>query len=471
MPRPRITAGTLIDLAVQLDRDGAAEASSLRERDRRIGRTVEQGADDASRVAAWLSRVDERPHRGGTTLAVVGLASVLIGAVLGYAAARAVLYYDGSAPVNVVHVLAVFVVLQAITLVLFALAALPGRGGLQEALRELSPGWLATLATRWLPGETRAALERIVGRAGRHRRVYGRVQKWQVLNWSQAMAVAFNLAALAGTLQLIVASDLAFSWSTTLDVEPTAMHRLTQALSLPWAWWSEARPSLEVVRATQTYQAEAFGGSLGDEQARRFTRWWPFVVMCMTVYGLLPRLATYSLTRWQLNRAVRSAVALTPGVDRVLQRMTSQRVETTAATTQAVHRASEKTGGPGELEPAGEATACVVAWSEVGADEGSLPAGGGRTLEQDRATIIEAAACNGPIRIRVKAWEPPILEFVDFVSELREALGDGQLIEVQPVAADGEARYTAQWKQKMDTLADPWLRVVREDAAAGVADA
>ena len=464
MSRPRITAGTLIDLAVQLDRDDAAEASMLRERDRRIGREVDHGQDDAERVAAWLGRLEDPPHRGGTTLTVVGLAAVLIGLVLGSVAARAVFHYDGSSPVNVVHVLAVFVVLQGITVGLFVLAAMPGRAGLQEALRELSPGWLATLATRWLPGETRAALQRIVGRAGGHQRVYGRVQKWQVLGWSQAMAVAFNLAALSGALQLILFSDLAFSWSTTLDVQPSVMHALTEALSLPWAWWGEARPSAELIRRTQTYQAEAFGGALGDAEARWFTRWWPFVVMSLLVYGLLPRLVTYGLTRWRLRRAVYSAVGLTPGVDRVLQRMTARAVTTRTEIPRAERDATSPVGTVEGLQPAAAAPACVVAWSGVQASDAALPAGGGRTLDEDQQTIREAARREGPIRIRVKSWEPPVLEFVDFVADLREAVGDGRVIEVLPVAADGEARYATQWKKQLDTLGDPWLRVVREGA-------
>ena len=470
MSRPRITAGTLLDLAVQLDRDDAAEASTLRERDHRIGRDVDHGQDDAARVTAWLHRLDDPPHRGGVTLTVIGLVAVFLGLVFGFATARAVFHYDGSSPVNVVHILAVFIVLQGFTLVLFALAAMPGRGGLQEALRELSPGRLAPLVTRWLPGETRAALGRIVGRAGRHQRVYGRVQKWQVLGWSQALALAFNLAALAAALQLIVFSDLAFAWSTTLDVEPAAMHRFTSVLSLPWAWWPDAVPSLELVRRTQTYQVEAFAGSLDDEQARWFARWWPFVVMAMLTYGLIPRLITYGLTRWRLRGAVRSAVALTPGVDRVLQRMTATRVETRAATMPAGSDVSASHDEAPQLEPAAETAACVVAWSGVDAPNDALHAGGGNSLDEDRRTITRAAETGGPVRVRVKAWEPPVLEFADFITDLRGAVGDGRMIEVQPVAADGEARYAGQWKAELSEMNDPWLRVVRDTSGAGVVD-
>lgn len=470
MPRrPTPQVGHLIELATQLRDDEAVSLDTLRRRDRAIGRGLGLSARDsavpslperARRTTAWLEALPAKnpDRRGGEALNIVGVVAVVIGLVLGYAAAMGLFYYDGSTPVNVVRILAVFVALQALTLVLFVIATLPGGVPGAAALRGLSPARLATFVSRFLPGNTRDALQQLMGTAGAHQRVYGRVQKWQLLTWSQSMALAFNLAAVCGALQLIVFSDLGFGWSTTLDVDAEQMHAITSAVSGPWSEvWQDAVPEETLVEATQTYRAENFDLKVEPEDS---VRWWPFLVMSMIVYGVLPRVVTLIGTRWRLRQAVLRAVALTPGVDRVLDRLTAEVVETRGI--------AHETPTPGNhvdtavAAPSADA-GCVIRWAEAPGGDEALHAGGGRTLEEDRQTIAAAAeTTGGGVRIRVKAWEPPVLEFLDFVKDLRSALGDGRVIEVQPVGVGGRA----MWQKKLGGVGDPWLRMVGESAGA-----
>ena len=479
---PRPQPGTLIDLAVQLRRDETQPDAALRQRDRAVGQELGVGPEDgqgmmpparARLITAWLNTLPrhptagEKPH-GGDALGVVGLLAVVVGLLLGYAAAMALFYYDGSTPVNVVNVLAVFVGLQAITLILFGIAALPGglsrtaSGGAPGALpggrllRTLSPGRAVAWLAKLLPGETRDAVTEMLGKSGAHQRVHGRVQKWQILAWSQLLALGFNVAAVGGALQLIVFSDLAFGWSTTLQADAEDMHRVTSAISVPWAdYWTDAEPNGELVAATQTFRAAEFGGDTPEIAAREAARWWPFLIASMLFYGLLPRVLTVALTQARLRRAVVKAVAFTPGVDRVCDRLTAAVVETRAVE-------HETPGTNGEPIPAAASPSTdpgsVIVWA--GAIEGGdiLPAGGVNTLDEDRAAIDEAARRGGTVRVVVKAWEPPVLEVLDFLRDLRAAMAESDAIEVMPVG-DGDR---AVWKKKVGGVGDPWLRLVDE---------
>lgn len=461
-PRPTPHPGTLIDLAIQLRRDEALPQDTLRSRDRAIGQRLgasksdagqppQNAADRAGLATAWLDELDDPPRRGGEALGVVGFVAVGLGLLLGYGAAMALFYYDGQAPVNVVRVLAVFVALQVVTLLLFALAAAPGSLPGGRSLRALSPGRLAALVARWLPGETRDAVAQIVGRGGAHQRVYGRVQKWQVLAWSQAMALAFNVAALGGSLQLIVFSDLAFGWSTTLQVDEDAMYAVTSALSKPWeTFWADAVPTPKLVAETRTNRVEALGDQIDPATA---AGWWPFLVACIAVYGVLPRVVTLILTRWRLRRAAVRAVAFTPGVDRLCDRLGAALVETRAAE----HEADgTNTSEAQEVFAASAGVHAVIRWADAPHDGEALHAGGGRALDDDRRAIAEASRGEGVVRVVVKAWEPPVLELLDFLGDLRKSLGDGRAIEVQPVG-EGDR---AVWRKKLASVGDPWLRLV-----------
>ncbi|MEM1109792.1 MAG: DUF2868 domain-containing protein [Planctomycetota bacterium] len=458
-PKPE----TLLDLTAQLHRDEAEPLDRLRRRDREIGQhlgiersdATQSDSDKAGRLTAWLEEIEDAP-RIGERLRVVGLIAVVIGLLLGYATAMALFYYDGSTPVNVVRVLAVFVGLQAVTLLLFVLAVLPGNIPGLGGLRDLSPARLATFVTRWLPGETRAAVEQVLGRGRAHQRVYRGVQNWQLLAWSQAMALAFNLAAVGGALQLIVFTDLGFGWSTTLQAEAEDMHGLTSAVAWPWSgMWEAAVPEAGLVAETQTYRAENFRLGVKAEDS---AKWWPFLVMAIMTYGVLPRLVTLTLSRLRLSRAVVRAVATTPGADRVLDRLTAAVVETRGTE----HEAS----GGGNGDAAGiasqpSAAGCVIGWAGVDGEDDTLAAGGDRSLEEDRQAIALAVEQSGgrAVLVRVKAWEPPVLEFLDFLGDLRSALGDGTPIEVLPV---GEGDW-AVWQKKLASVGDPWMRLVKGD--------
>jgi len=93
-------------------------------------------------------------------------------------------------------------------------------------------------------------------------------------------------------------------------------------------------------------------------------------------------------------------------------------------------------------------------------------AGGAHPLADDRAAIAATAGADRPAVLLVKAWEPPLAEVLDFLRELRRAMGDGTPIVVVPVGADADGRATAPqprhrdiWRRAVATVGDPWLRV------------
>ena len=88
----------------------------------------------------------------------------------------------------------------------------------------------------------------IQGRLDAHRGLL----RWILVRAAQIFGIAFNVAALAGCLYRIAVTDIAFGWSTTLQLDATSVHRLAEALSGPWSRiTSHGTPSLDLVRLTQ----------------------------------------------------------------------------------------------------------------------------------------------------------------------------------------------------------------------------
>lgn len=488
----------LLDLARQLDLDRDATPSSLRHRDREIGR---DSSDLSGRPVAQLLHWLERMRAGGTELAGdrintlhrLGLLLLAVaGTLAGWGAAAVVFRYDGTHPVNVIHVLVVFVVLQLLMLLLFAFSSLPervtrwvpGMRALQEFWALLSPGRIQQLLRRYLPQAYRDRAGSLVGRGIAHRKLYGAVERWVTIHSSQTFAVFFNLGALASTLYLVAFSDLAFSWSTTLQVEAAGLARWTDLLSAPWAtWFPDARPSLELIESTRYFRLQE-GSFPSAVTPVGLGGWWPFLILSMACYGLLPRLITWFVARQRLRVALRHSFRNFPGTGEVLARLNSELVETEAEGEEsAIADVESETD---DVEARIDRSAVVVDWSAAAEDPdrmrawlhevaGVFPeawarAGGALPLEEDRGTIDEVAERTGTadVLILVKAWEPPMAELFDFLRDLRARVQTERRILIAPVGKDAagavsppDPEVIATWRRTVARVGDPWMHVLQ----------
>jgi hypothetical protein len=481
-----------------MQRDTGQLEVAVHRRDRAlVGSLRSHAHEPRSLLTAWLDALRRtETHLPGHSLRAVYrlqiLLLVLLGLAVGWGAAAAVYSYDGSRPVNVVQVLAVFVGAQLLLLLPLGVVMfpqrltrlVPGFVAVQEALAWFSPGQLIRLLARWLPEKIREPLTSATHSGAPHSRHLGRVQKWAVLFPAQAFAIAFNLGALAGCLYLITFSDLAFAWSTTLEPNPERVHRLTGMLSAPWAGFlPNAVPSLDLIGETLYYR-QAGVSDLTDPI--RWGQWWPFLVASMITYGLLPRLVLLVLTGVQLRRSLRSAFSELPGVTVVLDRLTSELVTTQAISPEVPATAASADPSLASPAPApldtGELS--VVNWSGLEVTDESLTlqcraawsreiidvhhAGGRRSISADEETIAALAASPAPagIALVVKAWEPPMMELLDFIRDIRQSVGPRRLIVVAPTGIQSTGRLTApepadlaQWEARLRRLQDPALAV------------
>jgi hypothetical protein len=494
---PRVDLARVVDLAAALDADAGADADALRRRDRGLGRELSARADDATaRVVAWL---DQRHPEAGRSpgerarTAQRVLRTLLVGAGIaaGTSAALALFAYDGVHPINVLHVLAVFVALQLLLLAGTGLLMLPeswrrrvpGLAALQDVLRLASPGrWLPALRRLLRPAE-REAFDRAIGLARRHQRLYGDAQKWALLVASQAFAVAFHSSALAAAALLVAASDLAFGWSTTWDaIDADGLRRAAGLLAAPWSrWLPDAVPTLELVERTQYFRGA--GGFAVD--APRSAPWWRFLLTCMACYGLAPRLALLAFASWRQRVALRRAFAGLPGAAELRDRLDSRWVATSDdGAAPAPQAGLSRASGPRAPRPArvravrwsglalADAEVAALVSRALGSAVAGVVDGGAGSGRSDRALLSELAGAGDPPALLVKAWEPPLAELLDWLAELRDALGTGVPILVLPVAegapaalADPAGQDARIWASRLAAAGDPWLFAVAGGAA------
>ena len=495
-------ADELVGLALALEEREGLEERDRRRSDREAHAALESAlvgasiADRRALIRHWLafapsSAAKQRIRRVRSTLR--GLRGLLfgIGLFVGWATAAALLRFEVHAGrINIVLFLGIVVLLPFATVLLAAIgvtlfsrgheSAEPGAG--------VQGGWrsqvLARGAMAALPESLRADFDVLLGRLSAHDRLYARVQRMQLFVWSQWIGVAFSLGALAAFLGFVVFTDLAFGWSTTLDVEASKIHAFVEILASPWASiWPEASPSLDLVETTRHFRIATNDPHVHFIDPIRYGAWWPFLVMMLVVYTLIPRLLLLGMSALCLRTEVAAAIFATPGVERLVERIWSPIVETRAPEVEApLGQSGEGQVGLIAWEDWLERTSrstnesmLAIAWAESISDEALIllcggddvrirDAGGRRSLAEDAEVIRAAADSPGAVAIFVRAYEPPMLDTLDFLADLRRATGNPRPLVIGLLGGTTEDAET--WRRKLFTLGDPGLFCSRVEGRA-----
>jgi hypothetical protein len=269
--------------------------------------------------------------------------------------------------------------------------------------------------------------------------------KQTVVALGQQLSLLFAGGMLIAFLLYLTLTDLAFGWSSTLELGSGLIHRITSILAWPWhALWSAAVPSLELIEQTHYFRA----APLAVEQPALFGQWWRFLLMCLLVYVVLPRLASTALSRLRLNRMqgrMRDSDALISGL---WQRLSSGLIEQEAEpveqreATDAVTASERITGRYAQV-------VCWGVWPEelLGPLRQQLAAEGAGTHwfdiadapSTDAALAILADLPDQPLLLLCKGWEPPTGELADLCELLAARRGRLFLWPV-PLAGMSETR-------------------------------
>jgi len=123
---------------------------------------------------------------------------------------------------------------------------------------------------------------------------------WRLFSTFQQAGIALNLGILLVTVWKVFTYDLAFGWATTLDTGGGTIHKIVQTLASPWG--GTFAPSLEQIEQSRI----ALKSGLAHIDSQSTAAWWPFLLMCVLVYGLLPRIILASIgevrLRWVLKK-------------------------------------------------------------------------------------------------------------------------------------------------------------------------
>jgi len=486
----------------------------LRDRDRELylqhigGEDAEGVPEREWLIHRWLQerRRLENEEQGGQALLPGRMWYELYGlfwsvfAFLAFGAGGTVCYsylsYAGEQPVNVSLFFLVFVGLQLLFLFLLPLA------WLLRKLRghDLRDSLLLSLVNKGLNRFLFAVRRRGFDQMGSMRKQqfaaslaavqsrgkgYGAVFFWPLFLLFQLFGIAFNFGVLSALLLKVATSDLAFGWQSTIQLSSTVVAGWVERISLPWSWFVEGGyPSSEQVEGSRMILKDGFYHLSNAD----LVSWWPFLCLAICCYCLLPRLLLFVFGRMAGKQSL-AAVSFTRAEHNQLQ----HRLLTPRLQTQRINDVKNTVSGDVERT---EETYTVVEKEEeeqapVSAVNGALLALIPDEIFDDCKQTELAVLCKqrfgydlqncirldgqyetpetnaSALLLLQEAWQPPILELIHFIKQLRKQSGEEKHIIVALIGKpDPETLFTGVskqdlqiWQQKIALLADPCLQL------------
>lgn len=466
----------VIDILSWLDADPQTPAARvLREQDL-IPHVTPR--DPCKRVLAWWQLISIRTkssrsvgeqwvHRYHQLVLVLACA----GAITGISAMAGVAVIDRGQPINLLVMAAVFLVLPMIGWLLSVVTilwrarskgvrhdGLFGADGIANRWLERSTGF-RSLSRKW-PASTASAL------------IEAHLQ--MLPQW---FTVGLFVGSLLALFVLVMFTDLAFGWSTTIDMAATSVAAACRWLAWPWSGWLPgAVPDMALVESSRFFRLE--DRDLDRAAAAGLGLWWLFVAMCILTWGLLPRVLLMAGLHLRKRRACRQMLLAHPEVQALLERLQSNRFAVTASPNGDGEGQSLKRGESSLARSAGSERVTLV-WNDclAATSAGDLPLSNFKGLpvrvQQTDAQWVALARSlddtkSTSFELLVAGWEPPSLSLRDFLQVLNRSARRSHDLRIVPINVAGTgvdssdqmvwASTLAGWDVGNVSVSDRWNR-------------
>lgn len=376
--------------------------------------------------------------------------------LMGFFAGVGLLSYSGDAPVNIIYYLLFAMVLPLISM-LISIFSMMSRGEISNFFNLFfSLHWIERLVNLFAFSTQIETLNRRFPQA---------LKKWIFIHRLQLFSLLFSIGLLLSLVVMVVSKDIAFAWSTTLNVTPVAFHEFLGYVGKPWELWvPSAIPTVELVEISQYFR---LGETLNKEMvqnADKLGAWWQFLAMATLVYGVLLRLILWFVSRYGYHKELEKEFLALEGMEKLIREFQTPYVSTEAPKVEKHLEISAKLDEPMK-ETLERLYNNIVGWNFTSGEITLIndnkgikgvhidTVGGSHTFAEDQEVASEVSRT---VLLYVKSWEPPTMDFIDFLELLIESSKVDE-IEVYPLGTVGdyyesEPREVAVWQRKIQGL-------------------
>ena len=391
---------------------------------------------------------------------IFGFALLLFGFFTGFA----LLSYSGAEPVNVIYLLLVMVGLPLLSMFLSLLSLFTGNIG-ANFFSHFSPLYYLEKIINFLPFAKKIDFSELPFSAT--------LSKWIFLQRLQLFSFLFALGLFLALVLTVISKDIAFAWSSTLEVNPVVFQNLLATLATPWqSFFSSAVPSVELVEISHYFRLGEKLDANMVANADKLGAWWKFLAMATVTYALGLRLIFWFIMKMGFKRQLKKELLVLPSVKKLLKEFSTPFVSTQSVNDEK-HLELKEQSSLQASEVLSRSYAALLAWNYAEKtllliqDHNKIEAEnvfvvGGRNSFSEDMEIVKKL--EGKVLLYVKAWEPPTMDFMDFLADVL-AQKEVSELEVCPLGTSTE-NYSSKksdidvWLRKLEAVESEKLKVI-----------
>ena len=359
-------------------------------------------------LKSWIDKYSNRLKRPTINekfniyMEKINLLSTIFGFIFGIFTGIALLSYSGKEPVNVIYFMAMTILFPIFTmsLSLFTMSRIKSKN---------------TLLMSIIPYFIKDKLPNVD--------INPIVRNWIILKRTQIISLFFSIGIFISFLSIIATQDIAFSWSSTLRIEPQSFYSFLHTISFLWRdIFPNAVPSLELINSSHYYR-------LGDNSLDNVDilgDWWQFLALSTLFYAIFLRIIVLIISHLGLNKAIEKSTfnlgkpilmemnepLISTQSDKIENNFVSQESEYSRIEEDLYDRYDSIQGWSFERDEL-----IVMSDSLNKKSKNYFSVGGANSFDDDERVLDKSS---GEILLFVKSWEPPMMEFIDYLEDLTQ---------------------------------------------------
>ncbi len=245
--------------------------------------------------------------------------------------------------------------------------------------------------------------------------------------------VFFSLGALLSLVFMVTTRDIAFGWATTIDISSTAVYNFLSTISFWKAFFPLSVPSLSLVEISHFTR---LGSSVTKEQvdsAVLLGQWWKFLAFSILFYGVVFRGILFLIFAFKKEKKIE--------FESLKESEKFEQIELKSKKIKPLASLDIKVKNLIGYDLDEESLKSI----DVGAKK-SLLIGGKNSFSKDCDSLKKL---DGKSLIVVKAWEPPVLDFIDLLECFKSRDFFIYLLGLNDSVKDSEVFI---WKRKLQEM-------------------
>ena len=321
----------------------------------------------------------------------------LIALILGSITAIGLLSYNGKNPVNVMYILFVVIVLPLFTIMITFLSGNSLLNSLQKIFLHTKLEYIDT-----------------------------KLVKAYLLKNTQLFSLLFYVAFLLSFIMIVLTKDIAFVWSSTVDIAPQDFYNILKLFAYPWIkLFPQAMPSLQLIHDSQYFRLGNYIHHDMITHAKYLGKWWKYIVASTLFYAIFLRFLTYLFFNFRYKAELKKALLRIDGVSELLKDMDEPYIQKSSIMIEKTKTTKTIPSKTASLQPNYD---IIYAWgwtnSQINllADTLNIQA----NKKQELGIISYDAeqklinTTKGIVLLLVKSWEPPTMEILDLIQTISQ---------------------------------------------------